>query len=136
MIEINATFLVCMISFIVFMLIMNAIFYRPMLKMMKKRDEYINSNYNEAKELSSKADEYTGQYKDGLAKAKEDGRVKLAHDLDAIQKSSFEKIRQEKENSKFKIQQQKEVLNNDKENLKNSINKDEISSAITSKLLG
>ena len=55
MIEFNATFLVAMLSFVVFIMIMNAIFYRPILNIMRKRDEYINSNYDEAKELSEQA---------------------------------------------------------------------------------
>ena len=56
MIEFNATFLVAMLSFVVFIMIMNAIFYRPILNIMRKRDEYINSNYDEAKELSEQAE--------------------------------------------------------------------------------
>ena len=45
MLEFNATFIVAIISFAVFIVIMNAIFYRPILEIIKKRDDYINSNY-------------------------------------------------------------------------------------------
>ena len=47
MFEFNATLIVAMISFVVFMFIMNAIFYRPILNIIKKRDDYINSNYED-----------------------------------------------------------------------------------------
>ena len=55
MIEFNATFLVAMLSFVVFIMIMNAIFYRPILNVMRKREEYINSNYDEAKNNSEES---------------------------------------------------------------------------------
>ena len=45
MVEFNATFLIAMLSFVVFIMIMNAIFYNPILDIMRKREEYINSNY-------------------------------------------------------------------------------------------
>ena len=55
MIEFNATFLIAMLSFVVFILIMNAIFYQPILNIIRKRDDYIDSNYADSKELLEKA---------------------------------------------------------------------------------
>ena len=61
MIEFNATFIVAMLSFVLFIMIMNAIFYKPVLNIMRKREEYINSNYQEAKEFSQRAEEFNTQ---------------------------------------------------------------------------
>ena len=61
MIEFNATFLVAMLSFVLFIMIMNAIFYRPVLNIMRKREEYINSNYNEANSNSEEAQKLDAQ---------------------------------------------------------------------------
>ena len=55
MIEFNATFLIAMLSFVVFILIMNAIFYQPVLNIIRKRDDYINSNYADSKEILEEA---------------------------------------------------------------------------------
>ena len=38
MMEFNATFLIAMLSFVVFIMIMNAIFYNPILSIIRKRE--------------------------------------------------------------------------------------------------
>ena len=55
MLEFNATFLVSMISFIVFIIIMNAIFYKPILGVIEERENFINDHYNDAKNSKDKA---------------------------------------------------------------------------------
>ena len=55
MLEFNATFLVSMISFIVFIIIMNAIFYKPIFKVINEREKYINDRYDDAKNSKDKA---------------------------------------------------------------------------------
>ena len=42
--EFNATLLVSAVSFIIFVIIMNQILYKPVLAIMQKRQEYINNN--------------------------------------------------------------------------------------------
>ena len=46
--EFNATFLICAISFIVFVFIMNQILYKPVAKIVSEREEYIKNNENKA----------------------------------------------------------------------------------------
>ena len=57
MIEFNATFIIAMLSFVVFIMIMNTIFYQPILNIIRKRDNYINSNYEESKNNEQTAKE-------------------------------------------------------------------------------
>ena len=47
MFEFNATFLVAMISFVVFIIIMNAILYKPILSIIEERQAYIDKNNND-----------------------------------------------------------------------------------------
>ena len=54
--DFNATFLICAISFIVFVFIMNQILYKPMAKIVEKREGYIRSN-----ELAADADNQKAQ---------------------------------------------------------------------------
>ena len=49
--EFDATFLFSIISFIVFVLIMNRIFYAPVLNIMKQRQTFVDNNFNSAKEI-------------------------------------------------------------------------------------
>ena len=48
--EFNATFLATIISFIVFVFLMNRILYAPVLNIMSERKAYINGNYKAAEE--------------------------------------------------------------------------------------
>ena len=52
-----------MLSFVVFIMIMNAIFYNPILNIMRKREEYINSNYTQAKQYMEQAADFDNQRK-------------------------------------------------------------------------
>lgn len=54
--EFNATFLVSVISFLVFVEIMNRIFYAPITKVVGERQELLDTNYNEAKKFDDDAE--------------------------------------------------------------------------------
>ncbi|MBP3846722.1 hypothetical protein J6I39_03125 [bacterium] len=139
MIEFNATFIVAMLSFIVFMFIMNAIFYRPILNIIRKREDYIESNYRDAKDISQKAQEITNEYNEKLSKAKDKARHDTALKIDAVQKEEFSKVQLAKENSKTEIQSRKEKIEVDTLELKEHVNSEvvsEIANDITSKIIG
>ena len=55
--EFNATFLISAISFIIFTIIMNIIFYKPIEKIMDERQKFINDAKNDAFNANTKADE-------------------------------------------------------------------------------
>ena len=46
--EFNATFIVSIISFVVFVLIMNKIFYVPITKIVEEREKKLKENYDDA----------------------------------------------------------------------------------------
>ena len=52
--EFNATFLATIISFILFVFLMNKILYAPILNIMAERKAYIDGNYNLANENDDK----------------------------------------------------------------------------------
>ena len=56
MLEFNATFIVAMISFIVFMLMMNAILYKPLARIQKERADIVAREYDEAKAADEKTE--------------------------------------------------------------------------------
>lgn len=56
MLEFNATFFVAMFSFIIFMLIMNSILYKPIARIQKERAEIIQ-NENEATKITQEKTE-------------------------------------------------------------------------------
>lgn len=54
--EFNATFLVSAVSFIVFTVLMNMIFYKPLQRIVDKRQRFLDYNYYLAKSNSEKSE--------------------------------------------------------------------------------
>ena len=139
MIEFNATLIVAILSFVVFMFIMNAIFYRPILNIIRKREDYIDTNYKDAKDITKKAQEITDEYNEKLSNAKDEARHNVASRIDEIQKEEFAKVQQAKENSKLEIQSGKETIEAATFELKEKVNTEvvaDIAQDITAKILG
>jgi len=139
MIEFNATLIVAMLSFVVFMFIMNAIFYRPILSIIKKREDYINSNYNDAKNITQNAQEITDEYNEKLELSKNEARKQTALKIEQVQKDEFAKIQKAKDESKIEIQSKKEALEQDKNELKEKVDSEvvkSLASDITYKITG
>lgn len=72
--EFNATFLVSAISFILFTLIMNKIFYKPLEKVMAERQKFIDDAKTDALNSSSKADAILKDREDRLNKSTADSK--------------------------------------------------------------
>lgn len=139
MIEFNATFIVAMLSFVLFIMIMNAIFYKPILNIMRKREEYINSNYSKAKEFSQKADEFDTQRKEQIQETQAKCRMNIKNIVEKAQDDANLKTSEAREQAKKKIQVKKDNLNVEEQNLKNTVKStivSDLASSITSKLLG
>ncbi len=139
MFEFNATLIISMISFVVFMSIMNAIFYRPILNIIRKRDEFVSQNYSQAEALASEAQNIKNDYESKLADVKEQGRIKVANEFEKVQKDSFEKTQNAKEQTRLKIQENKKIINAEKDKLYDEINSkliNDLSSNIVNKIVG
>ncbi len=109
MFEFNATLIVAMFSFVVFMFIMNAIFYRPILNIIRKRENYVNDNYEAAKTFETKAEEYNTEYQTKLK-------------IDNAQKKSFKTTQEANEKAKIEITSNKELIEKNKNELIDNIN--------------
>lgn len=138
MIEFNATFLVAMLSFVVFIMIMNAIFYRPILNIMRKRDEYINSNYDEAKELSEQAEKLDIKKSETIQQSQNECRTEIKNVVDNAQGLASKNVQDARTEVKNEIQLKKDSLVRESEALegvlKSSVVTD-LASSITSKFM-
>ncbi len=70
MLEFNATFFVAMFSFIIFMLMMNSILYKPLSKIVEQREGIINGNYSDAEVTNQKIDDLATQHKENIEETK------------------------------------------------------------------
>lgn len=50
--EFDATFLISVISFVVFVFIMNIVFYTPIMRIMEKRNNFVEDNFNSANNIN------------------------------------------------------------------------------------
>ncbi len=138
MIEFNATFLVAMLSFVVFIMIMNAIFYRPILNIMRKRDEYINSNYDEAKEFSEQAEKLDIKKAETIQQTQNACRTEIKNVVENAQGLASKNVQDARTEVKNEIQLKKDSLVRESEALegvlKSSVVTD-LASSITSKFM-
>ena len=138
MIEFNATFLVAMLSFVVFIMIMNSIFYRPILNIMRKRDEYINSNYDEAKELSEQAEKLDIKKAETIQQTQNECRTEIKNVVENAQGLASKNVQDARTEVKNEIQLKKDSLVREGEALegvlKSSVVTD-LASSITSKFM-
>lgn len=139
MIEFNATFLVAMLSFVVFIMIMNAIFYRPILNIMRKREEYINSNYNEANSNSEEAQKLDAQRTEKIQQTQNQCRTDIKNIVEEAQNIASKNAQDARAKVKDEIQSRKDSLTRESEALEGALKSGvvtDLASSITSKLLG
>ncbi len=91
MLEFNWTFIASLVNFLVLLFILNAILFKPLLKIVKEREDTVKGNLDAAKNATAKREESIT----GLNRALADARTKA--------KDSFESLKGEA------VQKQKEV---------------------------
>ncbi len=119
--EFDATFLLSVISFVVFVFIMNRIFYAPVLRIIQERQKFVDDNYTSAKETKNEVQKQTQIHNEELEKTREEARNTVAAQTKKFKQESskiisdykaelYENISKEKENLKNSAIEAKEVL--------------------------
>ena len=99
-----------MLSFVVFIMIMNAIFYNPILNIMRKREEYINSNYTQAKQYMEQAADFDNQRKVKINETHNRCRENIMNIVDNAHLEANKKTHEARDHSKAEITAGKNVL--------------------------
>ena len=136
--EFNGTFLATIITFIVFVFLMNKVLYVPVLDIMEKRKNFVDENYKNAQENNSKTEEPGREKEERLAGAKDDARGKYVSILDDFKNRKSDVIREAQNSAQDelnKAQGELDNLSNEvKEGLKGRMN--ELAGDIAEKILG
>lgn len=82
--EFNATFIVAAISFIVFTIIMNAIFYKPLQKIVSEREKFIDETNKEAKLHREKSEAILRDKERKVEKTKNDAKKIIVDKADEV----------------------------------------------------
>ena len=123
MLEFNGTAIVLAISFVIFVILENFIFYRPMRKVLEERAAYIeknskeaDKNYNDAQSLVEEKDKKISDAKGKSAQLLNETSLKTQAEFDSsikeAKKNSNSKIEEIKKNLEIeKIEAQKALRN-------------------------
>lgn len=138
MLEFNATFIIAMISFVIFILIMNWIFYKPILGVIEERENFINNHYNDAKNSKDRADALLKDKDERLNKTLSDSRKIVSNKVEEANENSKTLTEDAKKTSQDKIAEAKKNLSLDEKNTTEAIknNVKDLAENISSKILG
>lgn len=78
MIEINTTFWIQLVNFVILMFVLNVILYKPVLKAMDKRRQYLQDLDDEVTSLEKSVDEKMADYEETLRQARLDAMTERA----------------------------------------------------------
>ena len=136
--EFNATFLVSIISFVLFTLIMNKIFYKPIEKIVNERQNFLDETFSSAKKSSEEADKIFRDRDEKLQASLVNSKNIIAKStLDANNEAS-QLTMQAKQNSKDKIVSMKNEIQKESEQLDKSLAPqiESLANDIVSKIMG
>lgn len=139
MLEFNATFIVAIISFAVFIVIMNAIFYRPILEIIKKRDDYINSNYFDTEKNESETKYQKTNYSNSLTETQQKCIKDYINAKEQTHNFALENLKKARIEAKEEITSNKQSLIAQENQLMKTLEEnsiDDIAMSITSKIMG
>lgn len=136
--EFNGTFLATIITFILFVLVMNKILYAPILGIMEERKKFIDLNYKDAENNNVKSEELVAEKEEKLSDAKEKARSNYNEAIDGY-KSQKANIISDAQNSvhaelEASIAELEGVSNEVKNGLKSSMN--DLANDIVEKVIG
>lgn len=136
--EFNATFLVSIISFVLFTAIMNKIFYKPLEKVMAERESFIQDTLSLAKYSSEKADAIIKDKDEKLTKAAINSKKLISDKISETNKYASDMLTKAKSQSQTDINNAKKELADQETDLKNAIQPEikHLASLISSKILG
>ncbi|MBP3924127.1 hypothetical protein J6E39_02665 [bacterium] len=136
--EFNATFIVSAISFVIFTVIMNAVFYRPIERIVNERQKFIDDAYSDAKNSNEKADGLIQDKEYRLAETDKTTKNIMTEIVTSANKMRDEKISEARNSAKSRIDEAKLSLSHEKNNMTDRINAVtvELAESISSKILG
>lgn len=119
--EFNATFLATIVTFIIFVLLMNKILYVPILSIMEERRSIIDGNYKIASDNDLKSSDLTAEVEAQLADAKEEAKEKYTEIVDDFKKQRNDIVTQAECSTKDELESSKVELENVSNDAKNSL---------------
>ena len=130
--EFNATFIVSAISFVIFTILMNAIFYKPLNRVVTERQKFLEDTNEDVKLKQKKAAAIIKDKELKIEKTKHDAKKIITTKADATnqqkaeltsnsQKNAHEEISVAKDSLNHAVNETKQVLDDEVKNLAGEI---------------
>lgn len=136
--EFNATFIVSAISFIVFTLIMNAIFYKPLQNIVFERQKFIDDTNEEAKLHREKSEAILKDRDKKLEKTRHESKKLILDKSDEVKAKKTQLTSDAHKKAAQKIEFAKDDLHKSKDDAQQVLSEEvkSIAQQIASKILG
>ncbi len=121
LLSIDATFIFVFISFIIFLWLMNLICYKPITKVIEKRNEFIEKNKKTAFEANQKKEDIIKNSKEEIEKTKQESNKTLKDAKERNIKNKEAKINSKKAEIKGLINEYQNFLSENSNNVKKEL---------------
>lgn len=113
--DFNATLPLMMLQFLILMLLLNTIFYKPVTNILDKRSDYIRDSLTTASAYLLKANELTEQYEKALAESRKEAQKTIRNSQKEAQDIVANKIKQAQQEAEYLVNEAYNQLNIQKE---------------------
>ena len=136
--DFDATLPVMAVQFLILVVVLNAVFYKPLGKVIDDRAEYIRTNLLEAKERLSKAERLAKQYEQELGETRRKSQATIAAAQADAQKIAASKIAEAQQEAQGQREQAAQEIEAQKQAVMQTLEQevDALSRQILEKLLG
>ena len=137
MFDFDATLPLMAVQFLLLAALLNAIFYKPLTKVLDERDNYVRTNKLEAQERLTKTEQLTNQYKQQLAEARKQSQSVITSAQTEAQKIAAEKVAEAQKEAQSQREQAQREIDQQKQEAMSSLEQqvDALSQQIIEKLL-
>lgn len=136
--EFNATFIVSAINFIIFSIIMNAIFYKPLDKIVTERQKFVEETNEDAKIKQKKAEAVVRNKELKIEKTKQDAKKIITSKADDVNTKKIELTTNAQKKAQDDVNSAKVTLNQSVDEVQQGLDEEvkKLADAISSKILG
>jgi F-type H+-transporting ATPase subunit b len=138
MFDFDATLPLMAVQFLLLMTILNAVLYKPLIKALDERSDYIRNTQAEAQERLSKVESLTKQYEQELAATRKQSQALIATAQADAKKIVAQKIAEAQEEVRLQREQAQKELDQQKQDALRSLEHEvgALSNQILDKVLG
>ena len=138
MFDFDATLPLMALQFLLLAALLNAIFYKPMTKVLDDRANYVRTNNLDARDRLAKAESLTKEYEQQLASARRQSQVTIEPAQNEAKKITAQKIAQAQQEAQVQREQAAKEIEQQKQAAMATLETqvDALSNQILEKLLG